>query len=212
MAIRLTPEQWKSIQTIWEFDLDEPSHEVAAFRAAAKHNFKQPNRSGVHARQVKEGWTRKGNMNGINQAAQLKADLLVTSSGEDAPKLDKLDKKATIKSGDVQNHTAAQEVADREQCLAVRTEVTVRHRKEWGIIGALRNEAFTYRDKKNYPDRYDLGVYSSLLKACKLAAEITAIQQTGERRAWGMDMMIDPITLRQMSDAQLEAIASGKSY
>jgi hypothetical protein len=211
---RLTPEQWKAIQTHFEYDLDEPSIDIAAARAEKEHNFKAPARSNIYTKQKKEGWQRKGNLNGINQAAQRRADKLVDANGKDVKqdKQDKTGQKAGVKQDIIPVvNSAAQEAKDRDQSLAVRSEVTVRHRKEWGHIGILRNEAYTYRDKKNYPDRYDLATYYGLLKSAKLAAEITAIQQAGERKAWGMDVLVDPGMVKNLSDEALEAIASGKN-
>jgi hypothetical protein len=216
MAIRISNTLWKVIQSHWEYDIDEPSHETAAARAAKEHKFTPPAKSNVYQRQKKEGWTRRGNMNGVNQAAQRKADQLVTSSGEPVEQNETKrnetndeGKRNAVSITKAAEQSAKQEAEDRQKSLDVRTQVNVRHRAEWGHIVALRQEAFTYRDKKNYPDRYDLGTYYGLLKACKIAAEIIAIQQAGERKAWGMDVLIDPSTLKSMSTEQLEKIAAG---
>ena len=78
---RLALDLWQAIRNCWECDPDSPSHEVAAFRAGEKFKFKPPSKSNVYAKCQKESWERKGTMNGINVAAQRKADALVDSSG-----------------------------------------------------------------------------------------------------------------------------------
>lgn len=227
MAARLKAEQWKFIQIHWEFDLDEPSYEIAAARAAKENGFTAPAKSSVFERQNKEGWSRKSNMNGLNQAAQRKADKLVNADGSEVKpnkpnETERANKgKNRTKPNAVRNtpaivspekaaeQSAKDEAADREHSLNVRTQVNVRHRTEWQHIVALRQEAYQYRDSKN-SQLYDLQKYYGLLKSAKLAAEITAIQQAGERKAWGMDVLVDPSALKNMSDEALQAIASGK--
>jgi hypothetical protein len=225
---RLSPALWKTIQTHWEFDLDEPSYEIAAGRAAKEHSFTPPAKSSVYEKQQKEKWSRKGNMNGLNQAAQRNADKLVDANGERVKpnKKAKTERSeggdATSKPNAVRNlpavispekaaeKSASQEDADRADSLKIRTEVNARHRNEWRQIVMLRQEAMQHRDPKQ-PAKYDLAKYYGLLKSAKLAAEITAIQQAGERKAWGMDVLVDPNTIRNLSDDALEAIASGKN-
>lgn len=82
--------------------------------------------------------------------------------------------------------------------------VVNRHRQEWTQVAALRQEAVNVRNS-------DPDVAFSKAKLAKITAEMTKIQQDGERKAWGLDIIIDPKQLEQMSDEQLEAIASGKS-
>ena len=59
-------------------------------------------------------------------------------------------------------------------------EVVHRHRKEWEQVVMLRQEALKVRveDQKDAFDRS---------KLAKITAEMTAIQQAGERKAWGLD-------------------------
>ena len=78
---RLSREQWQAIRTIWEYDPDQPSYNTAAGRAAKKHQFAPPGKSTIDDRAKKEGWERRGNMTGINAAAQRKADTLTDSNG-----------------------------------------------------------------------------------------------------------------------------------
>lgn len=209
MAARISDAQWATIRKHWEFDIDEPSLEQAASRAGKEHKFTPPAKSNVYKKQIKDGWARKGNMTGLNQAAQMRADKLVDANG-DAAKRNETKPKPGSKGNVVSLFdSAAQDAVDREESLKVRTEVNARHRQEWRQIVMLRQEAMKHRDPTQ-PQTYDLAKYYGLLKAAKLAAEITAIQQAGERKAWGMDVLVDPNSLKGMSDEALEAIASGK--
>ena len=70
-------------------------------------------------------------------------------------------------------------------------------------IAVLRQEALALRHS-------NLDQAMAKMKWAKTAAQTTAIQQTGERRAWGMDILVDVGSLKDMSDAQLEAIIHGK--
>jgi hypothetical protein len=73
-VIRLTPEQWQAIQTIWEYDPDEPSYNAASLRASEKFKFLAPGKTTIESRAKKQGWKRRGSLNGINFSAQKKAD------------------------------------------------------------------------------------------------------------------------------------------
>ncbi|MFD2377828.1 hypothetical protein ACFSTJ_10595 [Ottowia pentelensis] len=93
--------------------------------------------------------------------------------------------------------------ASREESENKRAELDVRHRTEWRQVAVLRQEALSRR----HTDPVEA---FNRLKVAKITAEITMLQQNGERRAWGMEMSFDSAQLAEMSDAQLEAIAAGK--
>jgi hypothetical protein len=59
-------------------------------------------------------------------------------------------------------------------------DIGQRHQREWETVIMLRQEALSVReaDSKEAFER---------AKLAKITAEMTAIQQTGERRAWGLD-------------------------
>ena len=59
-------------------------------------------------------------------------------------------------------------------------EVVHRHRKEWEQVVLLRQEALKVR-AENQKEAFDRS------KLAKITAEMTAIQQAGERKAWGLD-------------------------
>ena len=58
--------------------------------------------------------------------------------------------------------------------------VVDRHRQEWVQVATLRQEALRDRET-NLPGAFNRA------KLAKITAEMTAIQQAGERKAWGLD-------------------------
>lgn len=196
---RITPEQWAAIRTAWEYDPDEPSDEVAARRAAERLRFKAPNRPAVFKRRKKDeaagdAWERRGTMSGIVHAAQRRADAMVDSDGA---------AKETRETREGNEVAAIKAQVAREESEALRAEVIARHRQEWRAVVVLRNEAI--KERTAAPDKAD-----KKARLAKIIAETTKIQQEGERKAWGLDVSVNPDDIRKMSDAELEAIVKGK--
>lgn len=189
---RLTEPQWALIRQIWEYSPDEVSLNVAASRAAEKHGFTAPSKQAVSKKMKIEGWERKASLSGINQAAHRIADRMVDSDGQ------KVDAKVDATRGPIS------ELEERAESERKRAEVRVRHRQEWQQIAVLRQEAL-----KNRAADVDRSLKG--MRLAKLTAETTAIQQSGECKAWGLDELIDPARLRGLSDEQLEALAAGRS-
>lgn len=173
--------QWAAIRTAWEFDPDEPSYNVAAARAGEKFHFVPPAKSSIDARAKRENWTRSGNLNGINAAAQRKADTQMNASAKDAGKA----------------NTA------REGTVDVRAGMLVQHRGEWMPITTMVKEVIDNRDSN------PVGAFSKA-KLAKAAAETLKIKQDGERRAWGMDETQE-IDISAMTDAELDAVLKSKT-
>lgn len=159
---KLTPDHWQAIRTCWEYDPDEPTYLDAALRAAKEHGFAPPGKSTIDARQKREAWERRGNLNGINAAAQLMADSQVDTAGK------------------VRQDDSAMVVVKRSEAINVRAQVTVRHRAEWDDVDLVKAEALAIRDT-------DHDGSMAKLKSAKLLAEVITLKQTGERRAWGLD-------------------------
>ena len=208
---RLTPEQWQSIRIVWEYDPDEPSFEVAAARAAKKYEFKAPRRQSVHERAKRDGWQRRGSLNGINAAAHRRADSQMNpapvpqpeglpDSGGGQPDTEMADAPDTVRPA---RPSAEAAMGAREGDVDKRTATNVRHRQEWVNIAVLRNEALSLRNT-------DAVRCSERLRQVKVAAEITSIQQAGERKAWGLDIPLDVVDLESLSDKALTAIAAGR--
>lgn len=204
MAQRLTDPQWDSIRTIWEYSPDEVTHAVAAERAANKHGFTAPSKQAVQKRATKQGWQRKASLAGVNQAAHRIADTLVKSDGSPEAKKNEVVGNEGDNAPEVVTDNAKKEQDERAESERKRAEVRARHRQEWQQVAMLRQEALSKR-AANADESF------TRLKVAKITAEITAIQQTGECKAWGLDELIDPSRLGQLSDAQLEALASGKA-
>lgn len=198
MARRLTPEQWQAVRTIWEYDPDEPSYDVAGARAGEKHSFFVPTRQSIQERAKKEKWERRASLSGINKAAHRKADAMVSSSGETS-KPDKPDGKP-----DGSPDTSGKNIqATREDSEDKRAQVLARHRTEWANIGVLLGEAISIRN--NDPVRA-----SDKIRFVKTTAEVTKIKQEGERKAWGLDDLAD-FDPSKMTDEELDRFIRGRS-
>ena len=80
-----------------------------------------------------------------------------------------------VASGNPKKKAAAIDAAADETAAVVR-----RHRQEWVQVAKLRQEALErrVRDPKESFER---------AKLAKITAEMTALQQAGERKAWGLD-------------------------
>ncbi|MDB5874596.1 MAG: hypothetical protein JWQ07_4038 [Ramlibacter sp.] len=208
---RLTPEQWQSIRIVWEYDPDEPSFDVAAARAAKKYDFSAPRRQSVHERAKRECWQRRGSLNGINAAAQRRADRQMSAAHVPQPEglpdaIPPAPDSASPPAPDgVRSPSpAAYAVAAREADIDKRADTNKRHRQEWVNVAVLRNEAVSLRVTD--PVRC-----SERLRQVKIMAEITAIQQAGERKAWGLDVPFNAGDLENLSDEALAAIAGGRA-
>lgn len=79
-------------------------------------------------------------------------------------------------------------------------EIVNRHRSEWRFVTTLRAEALVDR-------LVDVGKAFNKAKLAKITAEMTAIQQAGERKAWGLDENVD---VSKMTDQQLQDLINGK--
>lgn len=79
--------------------------------------------------------------------------------------------------GGPKNRAEAIDAAAEETAAVVR-----RHRQEWIQVVKLRQEALSVRE-------HDPAEAFTRAKLAKITAEMTAIQQSGERKAWGLDEM-----------------------
>lgn len=177
--------QWQAIRTAWEYDPDEPSYNAAAQRAGQKFAFAPPGKSSIDARAKRESWTRRGNLNGVNSAAQRQADTRTRADGSSVADAGKAN-------------------AARDEAVDVRANVLVHHRGEWTPITAMVKEVIDTRDSD------PTGAFSKA-KLAKTAAETLKIKQDGERRAWGMDEVQDVGDLSKMTDAELDAVIKSKT-
>ena len=193
-----TAKQWEAIRDEWEYSPDKPSYAGAGKRAASKHQFKCPTRQSIFTRGKSENWERKGTpLSEVNRAANDRADKMSTVDHALAH---------TILTEKTDAQTDAEitkkETDYREESESKRAEIRTRHRKEWEQVASLRQQALAKRHTDPQAAFHDL-------KIGKITAEITAIQQAGEIRAWQLGVYISPERIRQMTDAELEALASG---
>jgi hypothetical protein len=198
--------QWKAIRDSWEYDPGEPTFAQAGAMAAAKFGFVAPGKTTIESRQKKEGWERKANLSGINAAAQRKADRLRPSDASDAPSDGASDASGTKKAP----HDAAASQSARAEAEDLRAGVIARHRQEWIQVAGLRQEALLLRKTKDKPDGSVEEAFAAA-KLAKITAEMTGIQQAGERKAWGLDVVVNPDDLKNLSDAALQDIAEGRA-
>lgn len=217
----VTPEQWAAIRHSWEYDPDKPTYLQAAERAAKKHAFTAPSKSTVADRADREKWERKGSMAGVNAAAQRKADTLGDGpvvggqpDGPDAASDGKPDTSGPKKAGAAASPSDPKLAQSaREDAEDLRASVLHRHREEWKQVAGLRQEALIKRPRmvNGVLVPGDVAKAFEAAKLAKITAEMTLIQQTGERKAWGLDVVIDPDQLKNLSDDDLANIAAGKA-
>lgn len=75
--------------------------------------------------------------------------------------------------------------------------VVNRHRQEWTQVAALRQEALQVRHT-------DPARAFDKAKLAKITAEMTKIQQEGERKAWGLDATLSDKEIENMSIEEIE--------
>ena len=86
-----------------------------------------------------------------------------------------------------------------------RAAVITRHRIEWIVSTEVLDKAIaTSKAAAKFGEKK---IAFEDLKAAKIAAEARRIIQDGERKAWGLDVVVD---VSKLTDAQLEAIAKGR--
>lgn len=216
MANRLSKDQWGQIRRSWEYDPDRPQLPEAGRRAGEKFGFTPPSRQVIDRRHKAEAWERKGtsDMGAVNAAAQRKADVLGVEGVEGAPQGVSQGVAAPSKKGGVADAAAA--ASSNDEAEGLRAAVLKRHRQEWVQVAGLRQEAIVLRPQKDAAGNIKPGVGSvpaafEAMKLAKITAEATAIQQSGERKAWGLDIVVDPDQMDNLSDEQLRAIANGKA-
>jgi hypothetical protein len=208
----LSKDQWAQIRRSWEYDPDRPSDAEAGKRAGEKFGFAAPRKQSIYDRRKAEGWERKGtaDMASVNAAAQRKADKIPFETvGADPKAVGQAAESAGKKGADPAAAASSTEDAENK-----RAEVLARHRKEWVQVGVLRQEALAKRPQKdavgNPTGKGSIAEAFEAMKLTKITAEATHIQQAGERKAWGLDIVVDPDQLKNLSDEDLELIASGK--
>ncbi|QIK36764.1 hypothetical protein GWK36_00720 [Caldichromatium japonicum] len=171
----------------------------------------------MQQRAKREGWQRRGSMQGIVAAAQRKADRLAAEAKREEPV--------------VYRNDAERVQQERIAAENVRAEVLARHRDEWIEIEIYRRQALAVMqiaaetmpkdDERNEsnesPDPEWTRERKALWDMAKTAADTAAAnlralmaKQEGERKAWGLDEPPPLPEVTKLSDEQLKALARGK--
>lgn len=198
---RLTRDQWQAIRKVWEHDLNRPTLSKAAKIAAKKYNFDAPSTAAVSRRAEQDRlngypWDRGGTMKGINKNAQIKADYITSGEDDDA-----INYQRTGTHPLTGRSLSRAEMEGADVAEDMRAEVIARHRSEWKVSIVLRNEALINR-------KVDIKKSLELAKLAKMAAEMIYMQQTGERRAWGLEEF--NLDMSKLTDEQLQDVINGK--
>jgi hypothetical protein len=160
---RLTADQWAAIRIEWE---GEPS--ATFLGLAEKHGVAVSSISRTAAR---HGWSKRGVIGDINEAAQRKADARVDADGN---------------AKQPQRQSTAGDLATRTESEDVRAAVLERLRREWAELEAFRKAALVVMKAAHEG--------TGEWKNAKLAADTALanmraleVKQAGERKAWGLD-------------------------
>jgi hypothetical protein len=159
---RLTPDQWAEARALWEADPTASAPAIAGRFGCTP----QALRNRIRA----EGWTKVGTLQRVAELAQMRA-----RDGEEEGEL------GGKVSGAITLPGPKKFLADAvEAAIDQRAKVIERHREEWKIVRLLRQEALADRAA-------NVRAAFNRAKLAKITAEMTAIQQAGERKAWGFD-------------------------
>ncbi len=159
---RLTTDQWAAIRLEWE---GEPT---ATFgQLGEKHGV---DKASISRAAKREGWAKTGQLDGINESAQRKADARCDSEGN-----------AT------QRKRNAGDLATRDESIDVRAEVLERHRKEWAELEGFRKVALaTMKKAHDAGDKETWQLAKIAADTAKQNLSALETKQNGERRAWGL--------------------------
>jgi len=162
---RLTPDKWAAIRIEWESD---PSATFSAL--ATKHDV---NIGNVSRRASKEGWSKRGVIADINEAASRRADASCSADGT---------------ARQTQRPTMAGDLATRDESERLRAEVLVRLRTEWAELESFRKSALiAMRTAHTAGDKGAWGIAKMAADTALANIRSLAVKQDAERKAWGLD-------------------------
>lgn len=160
---RVSDQRWLELQALWEREPKEDFGTIAERAGVSRERVRQ--------KAAEMGWQRRADLPHVVAVAHMKADahfLPAQVPGEEVRQAPAVARPPAVPSARVEG------TAD-ERSSELRADIAVRHRREWGVVRALLNEAVKVRD---------LGK----AKLAKVAAETLKVTQDGERKAWGMDV------------------------
>ena len=159
---RLTADQWAAVRLDWE---GEPS---ATFcQLAIKHNV---NKSEISRAAKKQAWVKTGQLAGINESAQRKADSYTTPDGI------------------VTQQNPNTVLASRDEAIDVRAAIVARHRGEIAELEGFRRTALkAMKDAHERGDKESWNIAKIAADTARANIAALDLKQMTERRAWGMD-------------------------
>lgn len=158
---------------------------------ALKHGV---NKSEISRTAKRQSWAKTGQLAGINESAQRKADRLTDANGNPT-----------------QRKPNVVDLATREESEDLRAEINARHRQEWAELELYRRQALKTMDEaKAAGDREGWSIAKLAADTAKAHLQSLQIKQDGERKAWGMDETAVKIDVTKASDAELEALVRGR--
>lgn len=204
---RLTPEQWQQARIAWESVPNASYESVGTQFGTSKQS--------VWKRATSKGWKKSSSTPEINDAANRRADAMVDppagAKGDDVDlKLD-ASPPSRIKSEKVTDP------ASDEESICKKATIIASHRDEAGQLGvilkAARNTFVAAVQLQGSDDDKKAAWWraKTAQSAARDAISGAAMRHEMERRAWGLDVVIDPDQLRNMSDADLEMLVAGKT-
>lgn len=184
---RLKDDQWAAMRLAWE---GEPRLTFSAL--AEQYGVNVGN---VSRKAAKEGWSKRGVLPDLNEAAQRRADTQTDANGN---------------AKQTQRPAGAGDLATRDESEAVRAAVLVRHRAEWAALELYRRQALEAMDRASEAgDRESWIIAKTAADTAKANLQALQVKQDGERKAWGLDDTAIKIDVSKASDAELEALVRG---
>jgi len=154
------------------------------------------NKSEISRKAAKEGWTKRGVIGDINEAAQRKADGRCDADGNPT-------KKPTG-----QREPNVVDLPQRIISEDLRADVLVRHRKEWAELISFRKSALAaMKAAHENGDKISWQVAKMAADTALANLRALAVAQEGERKAWGLDLKVEEeiiITNPRIRDAANE--------
>lgn len=164
---RLTADQWAAVRIEWE---GEPTTTFNGL--ASKHGV---DKASISRKAAKEGWSKRGILGDINEAAQRKADARCDSEGNVT-----------------QRKRNTEDLASRDLSEDLRAEVIERHRREWSELESFRKVALkAMKEAHESGDKIAWQIAKTAADTAVSNLRALEIKQTGERKAWGLEQQAE---------------------
>jgi hypothetical protein len=204
---RLTPAQWAHARVSYESDPRASYESVGAQFGTSKQS--------VWKRATAEGWKKASSTPAINDAANRRADSMVDppTQGEG----DEGDAKLDASSPFAIKPEKVTGPASDEESIRKKATIISEHRIEAGQLGFLLKAArntFVAAVQLTGSDEDKKAAWwwaKTAQSAARDAIAAAAMRHDMERRAWGLDVVVDPDQMRNLSDADLALLAQGKA-